>query len=256
MPGGFWGLLSPRLTLWAGVDDLRLYSPSGDSVALDAAGSYRRGDVVEPRGLSKALVAGYRALMHRSYGLAPFVQALIAPGATPAGLFVWDAVLRTSGASGWLIEDAGLACLQLLGSVSQQPMHAAIFLFKSCMAWQIVRNSRKALEVATCGRVSTGSADPAAASLPALLEVSAKEAVSRAAARMVEDEVALLTGAPITVFIEAVPAEIQALAQACADTLCTVLGGGGGVSFVPLPSPEAVLGIDASGGGAAGGVAL
>ncbi len=58
---------------------------------------------------------------------------------------------------------------------------------------------------------------------------------------MVEDEVALLAEALVTVFVEGGRAETSALAQSCAAALKTVLGGGGSVRVEPLPSPAQVM---------------
>jgi len=240
MPGGIWGFFSPKLRLWAGADGVKLYAPSGDAADVDINGCYRRCEITEPRKFSKSLASAYKQHSHRSYGVAPFVNAYVPPGTTPAGLFVWDAVLRTSGASDWVIQDSGLVYLEALNRPHAEDlrMEACVFLFKTCIAWQVVRKGRDAHEIVTCGSVRNGTEDTAAVNaLPSLLEQNAKEAIAETARSMVEDEVALLAEAPVTVFVEDGRVETSALAQSCAAALKTVLGGGGSVRVEPMPSP-------------------
>ena len=243
MPGGIWGFFSPRLTLWAGADCVRVYAPSGDIAEVDIQGCYRRGEITEPGRFSKALTAAYRQHSHRSYGVAPFINAFVPPGLTPAGLFVWDAVLRTSGASDWVIQDSGIAYLETLKRPPSEDlrMEACVFLFKTYTAWQVVRKGRKLHEVVACGNIPNGTEDIATLNaLSLLLAQNAKEVIAETARGMVEDEVALLAEAPVTVFVEGGPGT-EAFAQSCATALKGVLGGGGDVRIEPLPPSASVI---------------
>jgi hypothetical protein len=211
---------------------------------VDIQSCYRRGEIIEPRRFSKALTAAYRQHSHRSYGVAPFISAYVPPGTTPAGLFVWDAVLRTSGASDWVIQDSGIAYLETLKRPPSEDlrMEACVFLFKTYTAWQVVRESRKLHEVVACGNIPNGTDGTAALNaLPSLIEQNAKEVIAETARGMVEDEVALLAEAPVTVFVEGGLPGTQAFAQSCAAALNAVLGGGGSVRVEPLPPPASVI---------------
>jgi hypothetical protein len=157
---------------------------------------------------------------------------------------VWDAVLRTSGASDWVIQDSGLIYLEALKRPQAEDLHmeACVFLFKTCTAWQIVRKGRKLPEVVACGNIPNGTEDIAMLNaLPSLLKQNAKEVIAETARGMVEDEVALLAEAPVIVFVEGGLPGTEALAQSCAAVLKAVLGGGGSVRIEPLPPPASMI---------------
>jgi len=243
MAGGLWALLSPRLTLWAAEDAITVYSPSGEPVNVDAASGYRRAHIVEPRRLARALTASYRAHSHRSYGVAPFVLAYTPPGICPAQLFLWDAVLRTSGASDWLITDAGLCYAEHAGPLSTGTHISAIAVVsESTTAWETLRSNGKNAAVTACGCIGVGSDDDGAhEALLQLVRREMRESISGAAERMSEDETAMLAAAGIHVFYDG--DAVGAYAALVGEMFKSVLGGGGNVVFRRRPPPETLLGM-------------
>ncbi|MBN1807725.1 MAG: hypothetical protein JW909_01570 [Planctomycetes bacterium] len=240
MPGGIWGLLSPRLELWAEADRIAAYGAAGESSEVAVAGAYRRGGIVDPRKLARALVAAYREHSHRSYWVSPVVRAYVPPGTSPAGLFVWDAVLRTSGASDWVIEDIGPICLNIAGrpETAEVRTEALLFLLETYSAWEVIRCKGSNRQVIACGGIGVGTSDGLGTEgFAAVLGQSMRQTVREASEKMTEDDMALVASSTVLLFETELDSG-ESLRTAAVDAYRKAIGGGGEFQRIRMPGPE------------------